>query len=91
MRSRVYGFLSHIYSVPPDSQFVARMTDGSIGALLETLLAAPKYRRILQFLQVRGRTILFALIILDWMSPVSIIGSVFTGIIRGYFALAGLK
>ncbi|MFA6604305.1 MAG: site-2 protease family protein [Patescibacteria group bacterium] len=59
-------------------------------ALMEALLAAPKYHNILRFLETRGPTILFILIILDWLSPVSIIGSVFTAIIRGYFSLAGL-
>jgi len=59
-------------------------------ALMETLLAAPKYHRLLRFLETRGPAIIFFLIILDWLSPVSIIGAAFTAIIRGYFSLAGL-
>lgn len=63
--------------------------DGS--KLLNALLDAPKYRRFLFMLETRGPLILLVIIMLDLLSPVSILGSLFGGAINFVFSLAGLR
>lgn len=38
MRSQVYAFLSHLYTVPPDQEFVKQMQDRSMAAAFDALL-----------------------------------------------------
>jgi TorA maturation chaperone TorD len=37
MRSQVYAFLSHLYVVPPDREFVMKMQDGQMAAAFDAL------------------------------------------------------
>lgn len=63
--------------------------DGS--KLLNALLDAPKYRRFLFMLETRGPLILLVIIMLDLLSPVSILGALFGGAVNFVFSLAGLR
>jgi Zn-dependent protease len=62
--------------------------DGS--RLMEVFLDSPKYRNTLIFLETRGPMVIFLLILLDSLSPVSVIGSIFNAAVSGFFSLAGL-
>ncbi|MBN1584951.1 site-2 protease family protein [Candidatus Uhrbacteria bacterium] len=62
--------------------------DGS--SVLESFLVAPRWRNLLAFLESRGPMLLILLIVLDSMSPVSLLGSVFVVAVNGFFALGGM-
>ncbi|MFH1047294.1 MAG: site-2 protease family protein [Patescibacteria group bacterium] len=62
--------------------------DGS--KLLHALLDAPKYRNFLLTLETRGPMILMMLILVDFILPVSILGTVFNSALNFVFALGGL-
>lgn len=62
--------------------------DGS--RLMEVFLDSPKYRNTLMFLETRGPIVIFLLILLDSMAPVSVIGTIFNAAVSGFFSLAGL-
>ncbi len=63
--------------------------DGS--KLLSALLDAPKYRRFLYVLETRGPIILLVIIMIDLVSPFSILGAIFGGAVNFAFGLAGLR
>ena len=62
--------------------------DGS--KLVNAIFDAPKYQRFRLFLETRGSTILLAIILIDFISPVPILGSLFNVAINLVFSLAGL-
>jgi Zn-dependent protease len=62
--------------------------DGS--QLLGTLLDSPKHRDIRLFLETKGPTILFIIIMLDFFSPTPVLGRVFSAAINAVFSVAGL-
>lgn len=62
--------------------------DGS--QLLGAILDSPKYRNFLLFIETRGPLILFGLIMLDYFSPVSILGTLFSAALNAVFSIAGL-
>jgi Zn-dependent protease len=62
--------------------------DGS--KLLHAVLDKPKYNHLRFFLETRGPFLLLIIILLDFSSPVSVIGSVFGLVLKGIFSLAGL-
>lgn len=59
--------------------------------LADVLLDAPKYRNVRLFLETRGPTILFFIIILDFVSPVPILGSILGGAVGWLFSIVGLS
>jgi Zn-dependent protease len=63
--------------------------DGS--KLLSALLDAPKYRRFLFMLETRGPVILLVIVMIDLLSPVSVLGSIFGGAVNFAFSLARLR
>ncbi len=63
--------------------------DGS--KLLQSILDAPKYRRFLINLEMRGPMILLTVLFLDYLLPFSIISRFFFGALHGLFSLAGLR
>lgn len=62
--------------------------DGS--KLMHALLDAPKYRNFLVTMETRGPMILMILILVDFMLPVSVLGTVFGAAINTVFRLGGL-
>ena len=62
--------------------------DGS--SVLAAVLDAPRWRGLISFLERRGPLLLIALIVLDSMSSVSILRSVFRAAIGWFFSLGGL-
>jgi len=70
----------NFFPVPP--------LDGS--NLLKALLDHPKHHQTLFFLETKGPMILFAIIILDFMSPVPFLGTLFGSAINFAFNLAGM-
>lgn len=62
--------------------------DGS--KLLHALWDAPQHRSKLVWLETRGPILLMGIILIDFMLPVSILGSVFSTAIGTVFALGGL-
>ena len=73
-------FVFNLIPIPP--------LDGA--ALLETFLSAPRWRNLLNILESKGPMILILLIVLDSMSPVPLLGSLFNFAINKAFALGGL-
>lgn len=63
--------------------------DGS--KLVAALLDHPKYRNFLHALETKGPTILLIVILLDVLSPFSILGGVFGRAIDFAFALGGIR
>lgn len=62
--------------------------DGS--KLLHALLDDPKYRNFLIAMETRGPIILMLLIFVDFMLPVSILGTIFSTAVEAVFRLGGL-
>jgi Zn-dependent protease len=58
--------------------------------LADALLDAPKYRNVRMFLETRGPTILFLLIIFDFLAPRPILGSLLGSVVGWMFSVAGL-
>lgn len=63
--------------------------DGS--KLINAIFDAPKYRDMRVFLETRGPMILFIIVMLDFASPYSFLGIMFSAAIRFFFSLAGLE
>lgn len=63
--------------------------DGS--KLLAALLDKPQHRHILIFMETRGPMILLILIMLDFMSPGSVFGTIFSGALSIVFSVAGMQ
>lgn len=63
--------------------------DGS--NVLKALLDHPKHRNTVFFLETKGPMILFAIIILDFMSPSSFLGRIFNAAIEFFFTVFGLN
>lgn len=63
--------------------------DGS--KLLAALLDKPQHRHILVFMEKRGPMILLILIMLDFMSPGSVLGSIFSAALSTVFSIAGMQ
>ena len=63
--------------------------DGS--ALLKAFLIAPRWKSMLFFLESKGSMLLILLIVIDSMSPVSILGSLFNLARTGFFTLWGFS
>jgi len=62
--------------------------DGS--KLLAVVLDKPQHRHILVFMETKGPMILMILILLDFMSPGSVLGSIFSGALSAVFSVAGM-
>lgn len=62
--------------------------DGS--NMISVFLGSPKYRKLNYFLQTRGQTVLFILILLDFASPLHLLSFLFGAAINFTFSLAGL-
>jgi hypothetical protein len=58
--------------------------------LLNAFLDSPKYQKLRTTLEVNGPTILLGIIILDFVSPVPLLGSVFTAVLGGFLGILGL-
>jgi Zn-dependent protease len=61
--------------------------DGS--RLVSAILDAPKYRQARMFLETRGPLILLAIIAVDFFTRVSILGTVFSAVIGGFYWVFG--
>ncbi len=62
--------------------------DGS--KILSALFDSPKHRSTLLWLETRGPNLLMAIVLLDWLLPISILGGIFYGAINYSFRLFGL-
>lgn len=58
--------------------------------LINAIFDAPKYQRMRMFLEVNGPMILLGVIILDFVSPVPLLGSLFSTVLGGIVRVSGL-
>ena len=59
--------------------------------LLNAILDHPRYRRLLFFLETRGPVILLVIVLLDYVSPVPILGTIFGLGLYAAFSIFGLQ